>query len=236
MKRNIYSRFIAAAALLFQTAAAFPVSAEDIAPNLNSATVSFSEKTACYLYTGKQITPAFSVYLANDIQLPASKYSWTVISKDGDGTSAGTEPGTVKIEIAGTPESGLPGKCTVSYQIVRPGDCNCDGVLDASDADMMQKWLFNSEQISFWKAGDLNRDGRLNAVDLTMLKRSILNSHERTEVSMKITGKSAETLPDGFAEKFQSAVKTMNSKLDFSDFTFEAHGMKLIEKSTPAPI
>ena len=56
------------------------------------------------------------------------------------------------------------------------GDVNTDGVCDAADAILLQKWLLTLPDtvLSDWKAGDLNADGKLNAADLTLLKSSLL--------------------------------------------------------------
>lgn len=56
------------------------------------------------------------------------------------------------------------------------GDVNADGVLNISDAVMLQKWLLNVPDVTIpnWKAGDLRNDGTLDASDLCMMKRLLI--------------------------------------------------------------
>ena len=56
------------------------------------------------------------------------------------------------------------------------GDTNCDGMINAADAEALMQHLLCKKLLSAdgFRQADLNRDGRVNAVDLTLLKRSLL--------------------------------------------------------------
>jgi len=55
------------------------------------------------------------------------------------------------------------------------GDCNLDGVVNASDALAYQKWMLGiSKELSGWRNADLNNDGKSNILDFCLLKNLIL--------------------------------------------------------------
>lgn len=92
---------------------------ELLRPNLKLASIDFEPRNASYTYTGKTITPVFSVNL-NGIVDP-SEYTYAIISTDDKnlGTSAGMYPGKVTIEIKGlgSESSGYYGSQTASFNI-----------------------------------------------------------------------------------------------------------------------
>lgn len=57
-----------------------------------------------------------------------------------------------------------------------PGDVNTDGVFNAGDAVMLQKWLLgiSDTELGSWHAGDLNSDGIINICDLCLIKSMLL--------------------------------------------------------------
>ena len=99
------------------------VSADELKPNLKFATVVFEPNDAVYPYTGEAVKPEFKVLMPDPV--PASEYTYTVISKDDPeaGTSAGILPGIVTIEITGLGDESLGyyGSQSVSYQIAKAG-------------------------------------------------------------------------------------------------------------------
>ena len=56
------------------------------------------------------------------------------------------------------------------------GDVNTDGVFNAGDAVMLQKWLLgiSDTEPGSWQAGDLNSDGIINICDLCLIKNMLL--------------------------------------------------------------
>lgn len=58
------------------------------------------------------------------------------------------------------------------------GDLNDDGVFDAADVAMLQKWLlaFPNTVLVNWKAADFFEDNKLNALDLTLMKRALIEA------------------------------------------------------------
>ncbi len=54
------------------------------------------------------------------------------------------------------------------------GDVNADGQFSVADAVMMQKFLFNSGDLTDWTAGDLAADQVIDGFDLAIMKRMLL--------------------------------------------------------------
>lgn len=54
------------------------------------------------------------------------------------------------------------------------GDVNSDGLFNAADVVMLQKWLLGVGDITNWKYGDLCEDNVLNVYDLCLMKRMLL--------------------------------------------------------------
>ncbi|MDO5149391.1 MAG: carbohydrate-binding protein [Oscillospiraceae bacterium] len=56
------------------------------------------------------------------------------------------------------------------------GDVNTDGVFNAGDAVMLQKWLLgiSDTEPGSWQAGDLNSDGIINICDLCLIKNMLI--------------------------------------------------------------
>ena len=55
------------------------------------------------------------------------------------------------------------------------GDVNADGVPDAADVIVMQKYMFGLSKLTDDKNGDMNDDGIINISDLCLLKEELLN-------------------------------------------------------------
>ncbi|MGN0613449.1 MAG: dockerin type I domain-containing protein [Porcipelethomonas sp.] len=79
------------------------------------------------------------------------RYMWTEIKDDEE-----------RFDIQAAPEPEI-----------NPGDVNDDGVFDAADAAVMQKWLVKKGSISAPDNGDMNSDGRLNVIDLVLMRRML---------------------------------------------------------------
>ena len=62
------------------------------------------------------------------------------------------------------------------YPFYVRGDVNADGVLDVSDAVLLQKWLLAvpDTELSQWRAADLCRDDRLDVFDFCIMKNELL--------------------------------------------------------------
>lgn len=56
------------------------------------------------------------------------------------------------------------------------GDVNADGIFDAADVVLLQKWLLAvpDTHLADWKAGDLCEDDMLDVFDLCMMKRELI--------------------------------------------------------------
>lgn len=54
------------------------------------------------------------------------------------------------------------------------GDVNSDGLFNAADVVMLQKWLLGVGDITNWKYGDLCEDNVLNVYDLCLMKRMLI--------------------------------------------------------------
>lgn len=54
------------------------------------------------------------------------------------------------------------------------GDVNADGVFNAADLVMMQKWLLGSGELTDWEAGDLCEDGIINIFDICLMRSMLL--------------------------------------------------------------
>ncbi len=59
--------------------------------------------------------------------------------------------------------------------VYRQGDVNNDGMIDKSDAVMLQKWLATeTKEIPVWQAADMNNDNQIDAIDLSLLKKQLI--------------------------------------------------------------
>ena len=65
---------------------------------------------------------------------------------------------------------------TAKDEISVRGDINSDGLFNAADAVLLQKWLLAvpNTNLADWKAADLCEDDRLNVFDLCIMKRELL--------------------------------------------------------------
>ncbi len=56
------------------------------------------------------------------------------------------------------------------------GDCTGDGVFDAADLVLMQKWLLQmpNATLSRWEAADCIADGRIDGLDLCEMRRLLI--------------------------------------------------------------
>ncbi|MCM1227703.1 MAG: dockerin type I repeat-containing protein [Clostridium sp.] len=66
---------------------------------------------------------------------------------------------------------------SINFNVIKKGDINGDGKLNAADVVFLQKWLVAVPDVKLadWKAADLCEDGKLNVFDLCILKRMIIN-------------------------------------------------------------
>ena len=102
------------------------VSAETPIPNLALTTVSFVDsldKDNSYIYTGEQIEPKISLYIqAYTMSVPDKSYTYSIVSTDGDGFSAGTNVGAVTIQIIPVSNSICYGEKEATYYIKKSDD------------------------------------------------------------------------------------------------------------------
>lgn len=106
------------------------VSAIELSPNIKNSLIEFEPTEAIYEYTGNPITPSFSVHLTGVVD--PSEYTYTIISNDdkNSGTSSGTYPGKVTIEIVGNGDFsfGYYGTKTASFEIVKADGLEAESV------------------------------------------------------------------------------------------------------------
>lgn len=57
------------------------------------------------------------------------------------------------------------------------GDVNNDGVFNAADVVLLQKWLLTAPnaQLANWEAADMDYNNRINAVDLCLMKKALVS-------------------------------------------------------------
>ena len=202
--------------------------AEDVvAPNLAFSSPEFPDRTPDFLYTGEQITPEFSLRLPGQDAIPAGVYTFCIVSEDGEQTSAGIKPGIVTVEasVKETEHSTYYGSKRFQFRIVLPGDCDLDGACTAEDAVMLQNWLLKKATPESWRAADLDGDKILSAKDLTALKQRIPEQEGSGELKIRLTGSTADEHDEAFRRQMQDAVTAHVPDFDFSQFTFETHGM-----------
>ncbi|HEX2926446.1 MAG TPA: family 43 glycosylhydrolase [Ruminiclostridium sp.] len=58
--------------------------------------------------------------------------------------------------------------------VVKPGDVNADGQIDAIDLQLLKKYLLGSGTIENKQAADLDSNGDINAIDFSLLKKYLL--------------------------------------------------------------
>ena len=211
--------------------------AEVVAPNLAFSAPEFPDRTPDFLYTGEQIEPEFSLRLPGQDVIPSGVYTFRIISEDGEKTSAGTKPGIVTVEAAAKENGQNPyyGSRQFQFRIVLPGDCNLDGACTAVDAVMLQKWLLRDGTLESWRAADLNCDKQIDARDLTALKQNMTEPEGKEDLKIRLTGSTADKRDEAFRRQMQDAVSARVPEFDFSQFTFETHGMTyLYEKNDAA--
>lgn len=68
----------------------------------------------------------------------------------------------------------LPANLYTSYSEHVKGDVNADGIFNAADVIMMQKWLLCAGDLTYWQAGDLYKDDIINVFDLCLMKRILI--------------------------------------------------------------
>lgn len=211
--------------------------AEDVvAPNLAFSSPEFPDRTPDFLYTGEQITPEFSLRLPGQDAIPAGVYSFRIVSEDGEQTSAGIKPGIVTVEASAKETEHNPyyGSKRFQFRIVLPGDCNLDGACSAEDAVMLQNWLLKKATPESWRAADLDGDKILSARDLTALKQRITEQEGSGDLKIRLTGSTADKRDEAFRRQMQDAVTARVPDIDFSQFTFETHGMTYLHDENDA--
>ena len=104
----------------------FSIAAEDqVAPNLAFSHISFKDGVREFEYSGEEITPEFTVYVGV-AEVPAQAYTYTVISADGDGTSAGTNAGQVTFQLAAVENPIFYGETTWTFTITKANGLNAE--------------------------------------------------------------------------------------------------------------
>lgn len=210
--------------------------ADVVAPNLAFSSPEYPDRTPDFLYTGEQIEPEFSLRLPGQDAIPSGVYTFRIISEDGEETSAGTKPGIVTVEAAAKETEHNPyyGSKQFQFRIVLPGDCNLDGACTAADAVMLQKWLLRDGTLESWRAADLNRDKQIDARDLTALKQNMTEQEGEEALKIRLTGSTADKRDEAFRRQMQNAVTAHVPDIDFSQFTFETHGMTYLHEENDA--
>ena len=72
------------------------------------------------------------------------------------------------------------------------GDLNLDGVVNAADTVMMQKYLSSQVELPEGADADVNSDGRLNVIDFISLKRTVISGGSSTTEPTEPTQPSTE--------------------------------------------
>ena len=72
---------------------------------------------------------------------------------------------------------GNGGANSVSFKVIRFGDCNDDDDFNVSDVVLLQKWLLavQDTHLTNWQAADLCEDGKLDVFDLVIMKQKLIN-------------------------------------------------------------
>lgn len=56
------------------------------------------------------------------------------------------------------------------------GDANGDGIVNVSDAVMLQKWLLCSGDLTKWQNVDLCEDGRIDTFDMVEMRKLLIQN------------------------------------------------------------
>lgn len=85
------------------------------------------------------------------------------------------------------------------------GDVSGNGIFDAFDVSMFQKWLLSMPEAEFsnWKNADFNGDSKLNSFDLALMKKALIDSGK------KITMNSSD---EGENWKYENGVLTVSDE------------------------
>ena len=213
--------------------------AEDVvAPNLAFSSPEFPDRTPDFLYTGEPIMPEFSLRLPGQEPIPQGVYTFRIVSEDGGQTSAGVKPGVVTVEASAKETEHNPyyGSKRFQFRIVLPGDCDLDGTCTAADAVMLQSWLLKKSTPESWRAADLDSDKILSARDLTALKQRMTEQEGSDDLKIRLTGSTADKRDEAVRRQMQDAVTARVPDFDFSQFTFETHGMTYLHEKNDATV
>lgn len=182
----------------------------------------------------------------NPIVLPIAE----AFRNGGSGTKIreGTEPAGYKLAEMNM-YSQKNGSMIVDfcYKYSVRGDLNFDGVCNAADLTVMQKWLctMKNTYVRNWQAGDMNADGRLDVKDFSLLRRELYEARKNSPhctLEVRTTyggfGVAGQDLGHGeFTESFTVAVgdvfgESMNGHLLKNDMT-RSGAVLQVEAITP---
>lgn len=71
---------------------------------------------------------------------------------------------------------GNAGTDSVSFKVIKFGDCNDDGELTVSDAVILQKWLLSvpDAKLDNWESADMNDDGVIDIFDMVLMRQALI--------------------------------------------------------------